>query len=916
MSTPDDLTLDNCGCCEPGPEPAPIYNRPGLPELTYRAGTYNTFLRRMFNQLTTYALPDGEHEGERPLSKLSSRELDDPSIALLDASAVVADVLTFYQERIANEGFLRTADERVSILELARAIGYELSPGVAAGTYLAFIIEEAQGAPTSADIPTGTKVQSIPPQGKMPQAFETTEDITAHKEWNAIHPRLTAGQHISTSTKKLFLAGTATNLKVGDRLLLTVSSGGSTSTALTRVHKVSVDQDRKLTEVYLEDNPSLTVSDPSHPAPGVVDIETKIPFSAAAVTQHIIGKSWSNDDLNTFLLVNEWNTEKLLTFVAEYRKRYPDVSGNVYAMRATVGFFGNNAPLYQSLPKKADNTTVAYPGQDWDQPGGWSIWKHQQTNNYYDSADVYLERVVDGLIPDLWVVIEAPGSSNLYYRIFSLIERSIAAFALSAKLTGLTLKKVDGGLLADNSTDKPGGRAVRASVAHVKSEYLSLAEVPRSELGSENKLNTAQYILPLDGLVLGLKIGQALILTGERWDADGVISSEALVIKDIMHYGGYTELTFEKGLQHPYKLDTVTLNANAARATHGESTSEILGNGAGTQRNQRFTLRKPPLTYTSAATTSGTESTLEVRINDILWTELPSLYPLGADDRQYIVRTGDGGKSTVVFGDGKHGARLPTGSNNVVAKYRSGLGLDGDVDANTLTMLSSKPLGVKGVTNPLAATGGDNPEKMDNARANAPLTVRTLDRIVTLSDYEDFARAFAGIGKAQAVDLWSGEQHLVHLTVAGADGNPLEVDSDVYKNLISGINKDRDPAQLIRVDTFQRLLFNLEANIVVDTPTYVKEKVFAAIEAALLEAFSFEKRAFGQMVTAAEVVTIIQQIEGVIAVDLDALYLSSDSADFNSLLPVQIARVINGNILVAQLLLINPIGITLTEIQP
>jgi len=173
------------------------------------------------------------------------------------------------------------------------------------------------------------------------------------------------------------------------------------------------------------------------------------------------------------------------------------------------------------------------------------------------------------------------------------------------------------------------------------------------------------------------------------------------------------------------------------------------------------------------------------------------------------------------------------------------------------------------------------------------------------------------VGKAQAVDLWSGETHLVHVTVAGADGDPIDNDSDLFTNLVGGINNARDPAQIVRVDSFSRLLFNLEANVAVDSPRYIQENVFAEIETALLEAFSFEKRAFGQMVTSAEVITIIQQIEGVIAVDLDALYLSSDSADFKSLLPAQIARVdADGDIMLAQLLLINPIGVTLGEMQP
>jgi hypothetical protein len=909
VSTQDDLSLDNCGCCEPDPLPSPIYNRAGLPALSYRAGTYGTFLRRMMNRLSAFALPDGDHEGDRPLAALSTRELDDPSVALIDASAVVADVLTFYQERIANEGFLRTSIERQSILELARAIGYELSPGVAASTYLAFTLEDAAGAPTSAEILAGTKVQSVPPQDKLPQAFETTEDITAHREWNAIRPRMTQGQHIWTDTKRLFLAGTSTNLKQGDRLLIVVQQGNNTLAELKRVFKVDVDQDNTRTTVDLDASPSITtLGGPSVPA-GSVDINTKIPFNADNATEHIIERDWDNDDLNTFLTVNEWDAGQLLAFMAEYRSLHPDVSGSVYAMRATAGIFGNNAPLRASLPKDTSGN-VTYPGGNWDQAGGWSIWLHQQTSDYYGSADIYLERVIDGLVPSSWVVLEAPFYPTLYYKIDSIIERALAAFAMSAKLTGLNLLNTADTALENSG--KPAGYAVRATTAHVKSELLSLTEMPNNEMLSQGSSN-----LPLNGLILGLGAGQTVMLSGERWDADGVMGSEALVIKTVNHYSGYSYLTFEKGFAHSYKRDTVIINANVAAATHGETTSEILGNGSGAQTNQRFTLRKPPLTYVSAPTPSGIESTLEVRINDLLWKEAASLYPLGPNDEQYIVRAGDDGKATIIFGDGRHGARLPSGSNNVVVEYRSGTGLDGEVEAGTLTMLSSKPLGVKSATNPLAASGADDPEKLDNARDNSPLTVRTLDRIVSLADYEDFARAFAGVGKAQAVDLWSGETHLVHVTVAGADGDPIDPASDLYTNLIGGINNARDPAQIVRVDSFSRLLFNLEANVAVDSPRYIKENVFAGIEAALLEAFAFEKRAFGQMVTSAEVITIIQQIEGVIAVDLDTLYLSSDSAVFNTLLPAQIARVDDsGAILLAQLLLINPIGVTLGEMKP
>ena len=106
-----------CGCCE-GVEiltPATIGNRPGLDAISYRVGTHGTFLETMKARLAGSAFSS--------LSGLKTRHTTDPSIALLDAWATVGDVLTFYQERIANEGYLGTATERRSILELARLVG-------------------------------------------------------------------------------------------------------------------------------------------------------------------------------------------------------------------------------------------------------------------------------------------------------------------------------------------------------------------------------------------------------------------------------------------------------------------------------------------------------------------------------------------------------------------------------------------------------------------------------------------------------------------------------------------------------------------------------------------------------------------------------------------------------------------------
>ena len=76
------------------------------------------------------------------LAALQTRSDDDSAITLLDMWATVADVLTFYQERIANEGYLRTARLRDSILRMTRLLDYQLRPGVAATTLLAFTLDK------------------------------------------------------------------------------------------------------------------------------------------------------------------------------------------------------------------------------------------------------------------------------------------------------------------------------------------------------------------------------------------------------------------------------------------------------------------------------------------------------------------------------------------------------------------------------------------------------------------------------------------------------------------------------------------------------------------------------------------------------------------------------------------------------
>jgi len=227
-------------------------------------------------------------------------------------------------------------------------------------------------------------------------------------------------------------------------------------------------------------------------------------------------------------------------------------------------------------------------------------------------------------------------------------------------------------------------------------------------------------------------------------------------------------------------------------------------------------------------------------------------------------------------------------------------------------MIMTPQVGLSKVSNPLTTTGAADPETLDTARENAPLTVLTLDRIVSAKDFEDFARAFAGIGKARSEVIWNGEKQAVHITIAAEDGSALDTNAELYINLVSAIVKAGHLYQTIYVENYSLLQFTVNAGIQVNSD-YLFEDVSADVIAALTEAFSFGSRSFGQGVTPSEVIAVMQQVEGVVYVDLEKLDGKNPFSKDFFLLPARIARWENDTIKPAELLLIDTNNITITE---
>lgn len=906
--------LNTCGCCEgiQALTPALLQNQPGLSALAYRVGTHANFKMTMQSALS----------GHPALWPLTTRDDDDPAIALCDAWATVLDVLSFYEERIANEGYLRTATERRSILEMARSIGYELRPGVAASTYLAFTLETAPGAPSSAKIGVGTKAQSVPGQDELPQVFETIEEIEARGEWNELKPLSKRIEIPGFGAKEVYLKGILTGLKPGDGLLMIgaerEADAGSERWDFRRIKEVKTDPDGDFTKVVWNE-----------------------------------GLGW------------QIFSRKILPAEKDFQ---------VLALRKRAFLFGHNAPDWRTMPDEVrarylNGTADASKSNTDDEWPNFNIASISETPADMEIRTIYLNSLYPEIVEDSWLILVTP-EPNFYvevYKVTSAVESSRKDFTLTAKTTAVTLDGENLRQKFDNS--------VRETVVFAHSEELEIAEKPLMEPVEGNQI-------VLDRRLPDLEEKRTIIISGKRMRAqipestkgleltsvegtqtvglspkdtlvvmktpeiqpDGQqtwslrtkngfvgtvttkagkikltsaqeedeIISEVNLIKTVARDNDLTVITLEKDLNNSFDRPTAVIKANVAKATHGETKGEILGSGDGSQPFQKFELKQKPLTYVSAATPSGTKNTLEVRVNDLLWEEVNTLDQQPAKKRGYISRIADDGTVKVQFGDGNNGARPPTGRENVSARYRIGTGLGGMVKARQINLLMTQTLGVKGVVNPLAPTGAADPEKLENARRNAPLTVLTFDRIVSLQDYEDFASGFAGIGKAQANILWDGEQRLVHITVAAADRGSVPENSELYQNLIVGIDAARHADHGVKVDSYVPLTFDVKASVQVDS-SYLVEDVFTAIKTTVLKTFSFEKRSFGQAVTQSEVHATIQKVKGVVALNLDALHFTLETADVFPRLPGNMADwevALNSP---AKLLTVNPRGITLTE---
>lgn len=287
----------------------------------------------------------------------------------------------------------------------------------------------------------------------------------------------------------------------------------------------------------------------------------------------------------------------------------------------------------------------------------------------------------------------------------------------------------------------------------------------------------------------------------------------------------------------------------------------------GRRKSESFTGNGEPGQRLVLAGKSIAQGSIRVRIQEREWTEVAHFQESDAGTLHFQTETDALDETTIVFGDGVHGA-VPPPDEPVEVEYLETLGAAGNLGPNLVTevldavYLDGAQVALS-VTNPAPATNGADRETLEHARRQAPAELRSLWKAVTKEDYKALAEGFPGVAKAQILDVndcGNIRYYQVNLAVAPDGGGPP-----------SALLK-RDLAEFLE----SRKVITVEINLFdpVYRPVSVDADVFAhagedldlvrsRVEDALAEHFAFDRMDFGKAVRFSDLVALIDGVRGV-----------------------------------------------------
>ncbi len=831
-------------CLAPPRFPIVPDNRPGLSHLKYRIGTYadirEAFLRNLDK---TPGLAQWTHRGA-----------DDPGIALLEGASVLGDILTFYQELYANEAYLRTAQWRESIADLVRLLGYRLSPGLGGRATFAFEVKGDHPVMIPASFPVKAEVEGL----DKPAEFETTAQAIAYpwlSEFNLYRRLYTP--NITHGTTEFYIFSpdqflTPIELKPKDRLLIGVADNATQPTRLSNAEILIVDSIRELHGQKL------------YKIKGAL----KWTGSTFQLTAFKLGRSFHHFGSN--------GPQKITKVPSEIKSTATTSGATTTTTAPSIPQYTHS--FYRDLVVPTVTRDLPYT----------NLLDIPNMVKYCEPSLSELEYALESDVKDLTAGTRLIVSMPLYKN------HSLAAIDVTMVRTIKTIRSATQtyGLVTGNTSivtfDQQMNLSVGSDNYHITDARQMLFEeviTPALELRGgqvETSLSTDNklYFFGTEPQVQKLTDRRLLLVKpGAEPVAANVVAVQTLA-PSVAARPLLREIKLDRDVSlpdFPNEKPTVTVYGNLVDATEGKSESSApLGNGDNRLVFQTFKLPKAPLTYLiSKSDTPPEVPELQIYVNNRLWKRVASFFDRKPEEEIYIVREDAENNSWVQFGNGVTGARLPSGVKNVVAKYRTGTGAFGALKADTKVQAGGKLDRLDKIQMPAVASGGSQPEDGENAREAAPGKIQSLDRLVSLEDFESETLAISGVTKVAAAWQLVDDIPQVVLMVLMETGRAAEIEQ--VRQTVAGYNQGRGPNRFpISVHQGQLKYVVVSATFGYDS-TYREEEVKKAIQKALgvnggkanvsddrSGLFSLRRRGFGQKEYATSIAGTIQEVEGVV----------------------------------------------------
>jgi hypothetical protein len=243
-------------------------------------------------------------------------------------------------------------------------------------------------------------------------------------------------------------------------------------------------------------------------------------------------------------------------------------------------------------------------------------------------------------------------------------------------------------------------------------------------------------------------------------------------------------------------------------------------------------------------------------------------------DPHFCLETDNQARAFIRFGDGFHGEK-PRPDSTFAADYRVGNGAGGNVGAEAITRIVLGTEGVERVRNLLPASGGADPESLEEVRQYAPEAFRTQERAVTEADYAEMAGRHPEVQKAAATLRWTGSWYTMFITIDRVGGRA--VDPGFKAEMLAFMERFRLAGQDVEIDGPRFVPLDIVFTVCL-LPGYnraqVKEDLLNRFSSRILPDGSLgffhpDNFTFGQTVYLSQLIALVMSVPGVKWVDAE-----------------------------------------------